>query len=239
MRQDLESIPVLLEDLTVTISRQDKIGDPSPGRMNERPLPLRLGPLEAKRDLEATLWAWARHVAKRVSVPPPVARPDSFLLGFLPSAASDPSAGDLADEVGYAVITGRRAVDKPLQLIFVGPCDKCSCDLYAHPRSLTVACRQVECDAEYRVEERREWLLLMARDQLLSAAEISRALPGLMPRQQKLTSSMVRGWAHHGRLAPKPPHPDKPREPRYRLGDVLIILDDIFAREALPKKVKR
>lgn len=195
--------------------------------------------MEARRDLLATLQTWAKHTAARAGIPAPTRDPAGFLLSFLTTIQSDESAGQLADEVGYIVVVSRRAVDKPMQLVYVGPCDLCTADLYAHPRSLTVACRQLGCDAEYRVEERREWLLDKARDQLLSAAEISRALPGLMPRQQKLTSSMVRGWAHHGRLAPKPPHPDKPREPRYRLGDVLIILDDIFAREALPKKVKR
>lgn len=165
--------------------------------------------------------------------------PHGFLLSFLPSTASDPSVGQLADEIGYAVVTGRRAVDKPLQLVYVGPCDLCTADLYAHPKSLTVACRQIECDAEYKVEERREWLLDKAKDQLLSAAEVSRALPGLLPQERKLSAAMVRGWAFHGRLAQKPPHPSKPREPRYRVGDVIDIVSELMAKEALPKKVKR
>lgn len=232
-------MPVLFEDLTVTISRQDKLSDPQPGRRNERPLPLRLGPLEARRDLELTLWIWARHVAKRVGVPAPIADPSGFLLSFLPSAATDKEAGDLADEVGYAVIIGRRAVDKPLELVYVGPCDKCTSDLYSRPGSLVVACRQADCDAEYRVAERRDWLLEQARDHLLNAEEMSRAIPGLLHYDKKLTSAMIRGWAHHGRIAQRPPHPSEPRKPRYRVGDVIEVFSDILARESARKPKKK
>lgn len=183
-----------------------------------------------------TLWIWARHVSARVGVPGPVSDPNEFLLSFLPSAASDPSAGQLADEIGYAVIIGRRAVDKPLQLVYVGPCDLCTADLYAHPKSLTVACREPDCSAEYKVAERREWLLDKARDQLLSAPEITKALPGLLPKERKLTDAMIRGWAFHGRLIQRPPHPSKPRQPRYRVGDVIDIISEMMARESIPKK---
>lgn len=195
--------------------------------------------MEARRDLLATLQTWAKHTAGRAGIPSPTRDPAGFLLSYLQTIQSDQLAGQLADEVGYIVVVARRAVDKPLQLVFVGPCDLCSADLYAHPRSLTVACRQLECDAEYKVSERREWLLDKAKDQLLSAAEISKALPGLLPRERKLTDSMIRGWAHHGRLAQKPPHPSKPRQPRYRVGDVIDIISELMAKETLPKKVKR
>lgn len=232
LRQDLSQVSDLLIDLSVTISRQDRLSDPQPRAESERPLPLRLGPLEARRDLETTLWVWAKHTAERAGIPSPASDPAGFLLSYLPSIQSDQTAGQLADEVGYSVIIGRRAVDKPLQLVFVGPCDLCGCDLFSHPRSLTVACRQIDCDAEYKIDERRAWLLDKARDQLLSAAEIGRALPGLLPREKKLTSAMIRGWAFHGRLSQRPPHPSRPREPLYKLGEVIDILTEIHAKEA-------
>lgn len=242
LRNDLAAVPALLVDLEITISRQDRLHDPQPHGRTERPLPLRLAPMEARRDLLATLQVWAKHTAKRAGIPAPRDDCAGFLLSYLPSVASDPDAGDLADEIGYIVIIAQRSVDRPMQLIFVGPCDLCTADLYAHPRSLIVACRQIGCDAEYNIAERREWLLDQAKDQLLSAAEITKALPGLLPRQQKLTSSMIRGWHLRGRLAQRPPHPSKPREPRYVLGEVLLILDEIFAREAsgkVPAKTKK
>jgi hypothetical protein len=226
---------LVLADLEVTVSRQDRIGDPQRRAGNERPLPLRLGPMEARRDLLQTLGTWSAHVARRAGIPAPVADCSGFLISFLPSIQTDELAGQMADECGYAVLTAQRAVDRPLQLIYVGPCDLCTADLYAHPKSLTVACRQSDCDAEYRVADRREWLLDKAKDQLLSAAEISRALPGLLPQQKKLTDAMIRGWAHRGRIAQRPPHPAKPREPRYRLGDVIDILSEVMAKEASKK----
>ena len=232
-------VPALMQDLEVTVGRQDKLSDPQRGNGTERPLPLRLGAMESRRDLLQTLGAWSAHVAKRLGVPAPKADCAGFLTSFLPSIASDECAGQLADECGYAILVAQRAVDKPMQLVFVGPCDLCSCDLYAHPRSLTVACRQVECEAEYKVSERREWLLAQARDQLLSASEISRALPGLLPQQQKLTGAMIRSWAHHGRIAQRPPHPARPREPRYVVGEVIDILQEIFVKEVVRKPTKK
>lgn len=221
----------MLVDLEVTICRQDRLSDPQPRSDGERPLPLRIGPMEARRDLVHTLEIWSKHVAGRAGIPAPASDFAGFLTSYLPTITTDPDAGQLADEVGYCVVMCTRAVDKPLQMTFVGPCDLCGCDLFSHPRSLIVACRQVDCTAEYKVAERREWLLLQARDQLLSAAEISRALPGLLPQQTKLTSSMIRGWCHHGRISQRPPHPARPREPRYVVGEILDILAEIHVKE--------
>lgn len=232
LRGDLESVPALCADLEVTISRQDRLSDPSGPRTDERPLPLRLGPMEARRDLTDTLFAWSVHVAQRRDIPAPQLHPPvlaEFLIRYLGEIQDDTRAGDIADEIGYCVIVARRAVDKPLQHRYVGPCDKCGADLYAHPHSKVVACPNTpECDAEYNVEDRREWLLQKAEDQLLTAAELSRALPNLL--QQPLTASAIRGYArrHGDKLPQKAPHAKDPnKSPRYRVGDLLALLHDI------------
>lgn len=235
-------VPLLLGDLEVTVSRQDRTSDPQPRRGQERPLPLRLGAMEVRRDLLQTLGFWSVHVARRAGIPAPTSDCSGFLTSFLPTIQTDELAGQLADECGYAVLMAQRAVDRPLQLVYVGPCDVCRSDLYAHPKSLIVACRQIDCDAEYRVSERREWLLEQARDQLLTASEISKAIPGLLYYDKKLTSAMIRGWAHHGRIVQRPPHPSEPHKPRYRVGDVIEVFSEILAKETsarLKKAVKK
>ena len=227
LRRDLKAIPDLLADLEITISKQDRLQDAEKRPTDERPLPLRLGPMEARRDLADTLYSWAAHVARRrgCTLTAHEITPSSvsvFLLNYCGDIQDDPLAGQCADEIGYTVITAQRAVDKPLQHVYAGPCDQCTTDLYAHPRAKEVACRNTDCDAVYDITSRREWLLEQAEDQLLTATEMSRALPGLL--QKPLTAAMIRGLAFRGRLTQHPPLPNRPKDPVYRVGDVLDIL---------------
>lgn len=227
LRRDLAAVPELLQDLEITISRQDRIGDDTNGRRSaEIPLPLRLTAMEARRDLSATLAYWVQQLAPPAQLPGPADPPDifaSWLSEHLAAVAVDKRAGDCADEIGYAVITARRAIDKPLQPAYAGPCQHCTTDLYAKPTAPTVTCEG--CTRTYDVADRRKWLLEHVHDQLLTATELSRALPNLIGTE--LTSAMVRGYAHRGRLAARPPHPADPRQdPRYRCGDVIALVVD-------------
>ena len=240
LRRDLKAIPDLLADLEITISKQDRLQDAEKRPTDERPLPLRLGPMEAKRDLTDTLVKWAADVAETTRCAPWVdfvnggtEQLAAYIFDNLGTITSHPTVGDCADEIGYAVITAQRAVDKPLQHQFVGPCDKCGADLYAHPKAATVTCRNTPCEAEYKISERREWLLEQAEDQLLTATEMSRALPDLL--QQPLTASMIRNYASRGRLTQHPALPARPNEPVYRVGDVLDLLATIREEGGRPK----
>lgn len=238
LRRDLDAVPTILEDLQVTISRQDRIGDPDGRGGTEQPLPLRLGPMEARRDLADTLRAWADHVASRRGTTLDSHQPRhlaEWLSMHLGDVRDDPRAGDIADELGYAVIVARRAVDKPLRHVYVGPCDRCGTDLYAHPKAAVVDCPNTpDCDTAYRVAERRDWLLDRVRDQLCTATDISRALPALLGLQ--LTSATIRGWARHRGLVRHPPIPtsERPHDPVYRVGDVIDM-----AREMAQTKARR
>jgi hypothetical protein len=229
LRRDLRAVPGLLKDLAVTISKQDRLSDPSGRKGDEHPLPLKLGPMEARRDLTATLTAWVCHVAARVAPTEPVefspAMSAVYLLHYLDfgTIQRDEEAGDLADEIGYAVIQAQRATDKSLQLQYAGPCDECGTDLYGRPKTAEVKCEN--CQRTYPIAERRKWLLEHVEDMLLTAAEMSRALPNLL--QQQLTSAMIRGWAHRGKLTQHPPDPRDPRCPLYRLGDVVDLVHEV------------
>lgn len=236
LRKDLKNIPGLLVDLQVTIARLDRVNAEQPGvrASGEAPLPLRIGPMEARRDLAETLRIWVWHTAARVGVNVTTAwfEPRN-LAGWLAmriaDVDSDPLAGALSDEIGCAVVRGWRTVDRPLQRRYAGPCDTCEMDLYAQPNADEITC---DCGATYRIEARRDWLLDQAEDHLLTATEMSRALPGLLPldpqgRQVILTAAMIRGWAHRGRLTQHPPHPSQPLAPTYRVGDVLDLVDTL------------
>ena len=255
LRRDLSAVPYLLADLDITISKQDRLSDSEKRASSERPLPLRLEPMEAKRDLAETLANWVQHVVTQHNAVPPHDIPAvapyvnkrgalveqrtnrqvlalaAWMVGHLGDVLIDPEAGNLADEIGYAVITAQRAVDKPLQLVYAGPCDECTTDLYAHPRKAEVACRG--CDAVYDITSRRQWLLGQAEDQLLTATEMSRALPGLL--QKPLTAAMIRGLAFRGRLTQHPPLPNRPKDPVYRVGDVIDLVTSLEEESGRPK----
>jgi hypothetical protein len=239
LRRDLKAIPELLTDLEITISKQDKLTDSEKRASSERPLPLRLGPMEAKRDLADTLRFWSYYLTRKTGyswLQMPGVNPGlyaAYLTDSLTDIQVDPQAGSLADEIGYAVVTAQRAVDKPLQHVYAGPCDKCTTDLYAHPRAKEAACRNVDCDAVYDIEARRTWLLEQAEGQLLTATEMSRALPGLL--QKPLTAATIRGLAHRGRLTQHPADPRRPRDPLYRVGEVIDLLTSIEEESARQK----
>ena len=234
---DLRAVPDLLGELDITISRQDHLGgDGSFSRTTEIPLPLRLNPMEVKRDLVATMFTWAAHLAlERGHLPGLIATESSaawsnYLIERLPDVVLNPSAGQICNEIGYIVKVGRRAVDRPLQLRYAGPCDLCGVDLYAHAWADDIKCEG--CTHVYAVDARREWLLDQAELHLLTATEMSRALPGLLARdsrgrQPMLTAAMIRGWAFRGRLFRYPPLPARPNEPLYRVGDVLDLVNDL------------
>lgn len=225
LRRDLKAIPDLLADLEVTISKQDRLSEHSGRKTDDHPLPLKLGPMEAKRDLTLKLASWVLYLAARYRF---TQRSDAaelaeFLLGRLDTIQREERAGDLADEIGYAVIQAQRAVDKPLQLQYAGPCDECGTDLYASPKAAEVKCQN--CQHTYPIAERRAWLLGHVEEMLLTAAEMSRALPTLL--QREVTSATVRGWAHRGKLTPYPPDPSDPRCPLYRVGDVVDLVHEM------------
>jgi len=230
LTRDLKAIPWLLEDLEITMTRQDRLSDVSDRGSDEHPLPIRLHAMEARRDLHSTLAAWAQHVAgKHEGLGAGVwteLKLAHYLLEHVGDVFTDPAAGECADEIGYAVKLVRRTIDKPVEQVFAGPCDDCGTDLYAHPSRAEVECRNPECGAVYPIEARRRWLLGKAEDQLLPATEMSRALSGLL--QKPITGSMLRGLAFRGRITAHPPI-KKNGPALYKVGEVRDVLLDELA----------
>lgn len=241
--RDLRELPGLLLELEVTLARLDKLSESEGRSSDERPLPLRLHAVEVRRDVHTTLAAWAAHTAGRFegldrTVIWTETRLAQYLLDHAADILTDPAAGQCADEIGYARGMVQRAIDKPIIMTFVGPCDDCGKDLYAHPAAAEVTCRNPECGRIYPIDARRVWLLGKAEDHLLSAAAMSRALPDLL--QVKLTADMIKGYARRGRLTQHPAHPKRPNDPLYRVGDVRdLIFGIVDGAERGPKGLVR
>lgn len=222
----LGTVADLAVDLDITITRQAATGQRVGGRPAERPLPYHDAASEARRDLHATLAAWARDLWDTYGQPGEPVPCDDTLADIAawitrhPSwIGAHPAAGELADELLDAIARAWRVVDLPPERVYCGPCPECrEVDLYARPGRVVVTC--LECGAEHQVAELREFLLDAARQTYATAAECARALPELLGRE--LSANTIRKWAHAGKLTQHPADPRDPRQrPRYLVGDVI------------------
>jgi hypothetical protein len=231
LRKDLTAALELADELAITITKQDRISDGGRRARGTIPLPYRPDAAEVAWVYQRTLASWVRILdSTQARYATSTAALAEWLTARLDVIRRDPLAGELVDEIAYATCRAFIAIDRPPTLAYLGPCS-CSPDargrpveIYARPNAVEATCRG--CNETYTVADRREWLLKRAEDQLLTAAECSRALPNLL--QRPLTAAMVRGYARRGRLTPRPAHPLDPRhDPRYRVGDVLDVLSRI------------
>lgn len=270
LADQLHRVRALTEELDVKLARCARLGGDDSGataRSAEKPLPFDWAASEAIFHLEFTLATWARAVATvngiAVTAPPvyPVKDPSdparvhraraasvgtaSWLAEHVHLVGTFADAADLLDEVHYALSGGWRAVDRPPETRFAGPCGAeildedgeatiCEEDLRARPHAEVVVCRA--CGQEHDMARRYAWLLDAAQDQLLTAAEASRALPALMG--VAFSAGGLRAYAHRGRITQHPPqYPKGP--PLYRVGDLVDALIADQADAAIQKRGRR
>lgn len=265
-------VGALLDDLEIAFCRLARIGRDSPGirvRGAETPLAFNWPAAESRVLLAATIDHVVAEIAQaNLTVAEPVpgfALTDpkdpariyrrrsrtvglaTWLVEHLQWLRIHPRAGELVDLLDRAMDDARRTIDSPAARSFAGPCGEstedgpCPADLYAPTHSVVVTCP--DCGAVHDMGARREWLLAAAQDQLVTAGEASRALPGLLG--EPVTASMIRGYVHRGRLTQHPPRADAARDargvrpPTYRLGDIVEVLALVKAEQAAKQARKR
>lgn len=239
-----ERVPGIVEDLDVTITRQDRMqSEKHGGRSATRPLPWNEHASIKQFELNATLNAWALDVSKirederdqlihaHHSDTAAVAE---WLLRNLNTLRHHPEANTAHDEITDAIFEARRAVDRPIERIFAGPCGEpikdadgeptavmCTEDLYGAPGKPMAVCK---CGARHAMSERRKWMLDCLEDQVAHSGLLSGLVTNLgVP----IASSTIRKYASAGRI--KVISVDSNRRPLYRIGDVL---DVFLKREA-------
>lgn len=228
---DLSQVSWLVRELETLAAKLDQIGDRGGRRGAEIPLGFRPMAAEVGDVLRGTLAAWARHVAGEAGVPlvpaEDPARLAAWLYGWREAIRHLPAAGQLVDEIGYAVRTTRRAIDRPADRVYAGPCDECEADLYAGRTSDTVKCH--DCGALYPVAERRAWLLAGVREHLATAGEIAAGIGELYG--EPINRKRINQWHTRGLLSD---HGRTRREgaPLFRIGDVLELAGRRATRQA-------
>jgi hypothetical protein len=208
---DLIAVPWLLDHLAITLARLDRIlASVGHTATAAAPLPVRWRAVQAAVTLRHTLAPWARRVAEQRGlvcdlVDDQVAGFARWLACHIVYVRQCGDAGELVDEVRYAINQVRRAIDLPPDLFYGGPCDTCGADLYCgadrqgRPTASVIRCR--ECHQRYDVADRRAWLLNEARDYLATATEIAQALPAMYGHD--LSVNTVRCWIARGQLLPR------------------------------------
>lgn len=225
--------PGLYEDLLDTVAHLDAIGGQSVGWVSgdgERPLPFHVAASDLRHQADGIVSTWARDFAETYTHLTLTARSTpqaaEWLATFPGLLAEHPAAGELHSDITGLEHRLRRMVDRAPDKVYLGKCEaeiegqKCPEDLYAIPGRDMATCRT--CGSHWDVREKRDWALCLVEDQLRTAAEVSKALSRL---SYPVTTSMIRGYVHRGKLTQHPPaQDDASRRPLYRIGDVLDLL---------------
>lgn len=242
LRDTLHRLPALALDLETTIAKQDRMGGHvgSSGQGGAKPLVLNVDAADTMHALRATLLEWTHGWFRDTGT-----APDSFAIRDMAKLLSDTlnqrvtkqPVGALYTDIMHTARCATRAVDLPPDttgLQYAGPCGAqfpnnvtCTHQLWARPREDNITCPR--CGTEWNVPDRRDGALDAAEDILATADTISRALTA---QGVEVTAQMIYSWKHRGKL--KAAGVNKAKQPVYRVGDVLDILDSVQAKRTTP-----
>lgn len=245
LETSLVTIASLAEDLDLAIARQTRMADPSPGHATEAPLPFDERASEAAWVVGNTLAGWIRALGAQanpaigVRIKPDaalglgrgtVAEMAAWLSGHVKDIVQRPDAEECADEIAAAEAVASRAVDRPPERRYAGPCGKCGQPLYARPGQKTITCREHEPPWSSGVEERREWMLGEVASRLAHAALAVHLLSLL---EVEVTPVQVTRWKQAGLLVPR--GRDRDGRTTYRIGDLI----ELAAKSGRKERTKR
>lgn len=234
LTQVLNETPWLVDELNIVITKQARYGSGGGSKTvgKTQPLPLDIRASDALTAYVGLLGSWVRMFCEEQPAwkmpkgdPASLAR---WLVVRVNDIRHHGAGNDCISELCAAFAAGRYAVDRPADRWYAGPCNAdledaamgtalCGVDLYAKAGARTVTCRN--CDAEYDVKARRDWLIAAAEDQLADATTIARAVSWL--GAEPLTPERVWQWAKRGRITAKGHAGTKPL---YRVGDAIDLL---------------
>ncbi|QVJ03042.1 hypothetical protein KGD82_13490 [Nocardiopsis eucommiae] len=215
-------------DLDIAIAKQARFAPSGGGgRPVEAPLPLNLDASDVRADLHSTLATWCRIIltAHGGTTPadtiPAMAR---YLHRQTAIIRTSEWADEAVDELREAVRRTRRAIDRPVEMVFAGTCPTCEMPVYGMADRESARCRTTDCGGVVEdIDARREASVQAAKDaapgRQLTVAEAAMAARAL---GRGITDRGIRKAVAEGRLAPVSEKPLK-----VRLGDVL----DMTARK--------
>jgi len=212
LEADLGSIPQLVYQLNLTITRQSRLGGRNGSRATTLALPYDQRASDCLNSLRWVLIGWVRVLAKDDRAFYPVSDKILTVAAWLrfrtDLIAVHEAAGDLWLEITDATHRGRLAVDAPRQRVYAGPCWakdprtglECLEHLYARPGAAHVACRA--CGTVHDVEKRKEAMRASLHGMLMTTWEIARLAGYFDGIPAEKTFNLLTTWAAKGRIVP-------------------------------------
>lgn len=229
VRRDLARLPGLHEALAERLIVTGR-GGPAVTGTRDVGINLNAAAVDARRDIRSRLASWARLVVEDRDVNPPAATLigcAAFLLRHHDWLVAQMFADEYADEIAATARRSLSLVDALRPRQYGGSCDQVLDDADDCPGTVLVdpERRQARCTwCGTTTTSDEHWMRVFAEvadDWLATAAEASRLLA--IRDGIELRADRVRQWASRGRVTP---HGTRGRDPLYRLGDLLELLDD-------------
>ncbi|MER5622489.1 hypothetical protein ABT061_15740 [Streptosporangium sp. NPDC002544] len=239
--RDLRDVPSLARHLEEAATRQVRLGTPGGGPRREEPVPWDDRARTAQHALRTVLVGWVRVLqhgvrpyegptcqdcAHRSCIYISLGRSPAdtmpamavWLIRHRAILLGRHSAPEAIDGIREAIRQARRAIDRPADRIYAGPCNECGADLLAKPGARTIVCRP--CAMIYDIGPRLEWMRRQVETTRGTATWVATAATTL---GYDATPAGVRGLAHRLRLFAY--GVDQLGRPLYRVGHVLDLLD--------------
>jgi len=168
----LGDVGALWEELDLVLTRQARYSEPE-GRGGDKALPFNPTASELGWVLRNTLSTWCRLIAEERGRVLPTTDTPAAVAGWLLHQCEwlrhHRAGAEAVEEITSAVNQIRKAVDRPAERIYAGPCADCGGDMYGKPEAASVQCRP--CGLEYDVAAMRDWMRNEARGRLVTARE--------------------------------------------------------------------
>lgn len=172
LERALGDIPALWGELDVVLTRQARYSDAEGRGGSEKALPFNPTASELGWVVRNTLATWCRLIGEERGKALPEDTPAAMARWLLSSVTwlrHHRAGAEAVEEITSVVGQVRKAVDRPAERIYAGPCKDCGGDMYAKPDAAMVECRP--CGLEYNVAEMLDWMRNEARDRLVTAKE--------------------------------------------------------------------
>lgn len=115
----------------------------------------------------------------------------------LPAVRRYPHAGALYGGIEGVVVDARKAIDQPPDLTYVGPCPRCSNELFAEVDSPSAWVRCRRCGDQFDTEKVTMAAVVKARDRLATIPKIATHLEAIgLP----VSRSTLHTWKRRGRM---------------------------------------
>ncbi len=231
LRSALGSLPWLMRELQVTLTRQNQ-ATKGGGRGNgETPLPFNVNASEVAFTVTNTVGTWIRDIDARADPGQTMTAWCAWLIERVPTIRGHVAVEQIYDELTYAVKIVRQAIDRPPDREYVQSCAICGHGVYAAPGAEIASCaecrRVAERDSdgkvigfvpEYDVHAAHLMRVATLRSALLTVADLRTAVESI--RGEPLSIKLVRSWVNRRRLLAKG---SADGQPLYSVEDALAL----------------